>query len=62
MQQALAAHDGKHFGALLLIDMDRLQHINHARGYEFGSQLIKLWLGAIKAGTQRPYIPGAFGR
>lgn len=48
MQQVLAAHDGKHFGALLLIDMDRLQHINDARGYEFGSQLIKLFSERLK--------------
>lgn len=48
MQQVLAAHDGKHFGALLLIDMDRLQHINDARGYEFGSELIKLFSERLK--------------
>lgn len=48
MQQVLAAHDGKHYGALLLVDMDRLQHINDARGYEFGSELIKRFAERLK--------------
>ncbi|MGM0525372.1 MAG: putative bifunctional diguanylate cyclase/phosphodiesterase, partial [Pseudomonadota bacterium] len=41
MQQILTGSEDDRYGALLLIDMDRLQHINDARGYEFGSELIK---------------------
>ncbi|WP_404401303.1 EAL domain-containing protein [Idiomarina seosinensis] len=48
LQQTLQSHDGQHFGSLLLIDMDRLQHINDARGYEFGSELIKAFAKRLK--------------
>ncbi len=48
MQQVLIGHPHDQFGALLLIDMDRLQHINDARGYKFGSQLIKLFAQRLK--------------
>lgn len=48
MQQVLTAHEGEHYGALLLLDMDRLQHINDARGYEFGSKLIKRFSDRLK--------------
>lgn len=49
LQQVLHSHDGEHFGSLLLIDMDRLQHINDARGYEFGSELIKSFAERLKS-------------
>ncbi|RUO75956.1 EAL domain-containing protein [Idiomarina seosinensis] len=48
MQQVLAGRQVEHYGALLLIDMDRLQHINDARGYEFGSDLIKAFAERLK--------------
>ena len=53
MQQVLTDHPHDQYGALLLIDMDRLQHINDARGYEFGSQLIKQFARRLKDELRR---------
>lgn len=48
LQQVLSERAGTHRGALLLLDIDRIQHINDARGYEFGSELIKLFSERLK--------------
>lgn len=48
LQQALRLHSGEGRGSLLLLDIDRIQHINDARGYEFGSELIKSFSERLK--------------
>ncbi|MBL74235.1 GGDEF domain-containing phosphodiesterase [Idiomarina baltica] len=48
IDQALAALEPAEMGYLLLVDIDRLQQINDARGHEFGNRLVQCFAERLK--------------
>ncbi|PYE33360.1 PAS domain S-box-containing protein/diguanylate cyclase (GGDEF)-like protein [Idiomarina fontislapidosi] len=48
IEQGLASLEPSELGYLLLVDIDRLQQINDARGHEFGNRLVQCFAKRLK--------------
>jgi len=53
IDQVLASLEEGELGNLLLVDIDRLQQINDARGHEFGNRLVQAFAERMKQWTEQ---------